>query len=152
MEEGIKFGEVGGFSLYGREGYNRKGDFSRDLSLTKSEAKDFLPTEVKGQFKIWDVVIGGRMFRVSLEGKWNPVGKLDLMLNGKYEEQGLCDFMANSPEEVQEMIHANPAKMAVELKSIWKELKKLPGYSGLEFPEGYSEESDLLADLNDIGL
>ena len=151
-EEGIRFGKVGGFSVYGRDGYNQKGDFSKDLSLSKSEAKDFLPTEVKGKFQLWDVAIGGRIFRVSVEGKWNPVGKLDLMLNGNSDEKELCSFMANSPEEVQEMIYANPAKMAVELKSIWKELKKLPGYSELEFPEGHSKEADLLADLNDIGL
>jgi hypothetical protein len=152
IEEGIKFGKVGGFSLYGGGVYNQKGNTSRDLSLSKSEAKDFLPTEVKGQFQLWDVSIGGRIFRVSIEGKWNPVGKLDLMLNGNSDEKELCSFMANSPEEVQEMIDSNPSKMAIEFKSIWKDVKKLPGYEGLHFPESHSQEADLVSDLTNIGL
>jgi hypothetical protein len=74
------------------------------------------------------------------------------MINGNYEEQGLCSFMADSPEEVQEMIYANPSKMVFELKSIWKKLKKIPGYSLLEFPESHSQDADLVSDLTDIGL
>jgi hypothetical protein len=150
-EEGIRFGKVGGFSLYGKDGYNQKGDFSKDLSLSKSEAKDFLPTEVKGKFQLWDVEIGGRIFGVSIEGKWNPIGKLDLMINGKPEEKQLAVLFL-SPEEIQTLIDSDPIKMAVELKPFWKNLKKNPEFSKVKFPEGHSKEADLLADLNDIGL
>jgi hypothetical protein len=118
---------------------------------SKSEAKDFLPTEVKGKFQLWDVEIGGRIFGVSIEGKWNPIGKLDLMINGKPEEKQLAVLFL-SPEEIQILIDSDPIKMAVELKPFWKNLKKNPEFSKVKFPEGHSKEADLLADLNDIGL
>jgi hypothetical protein len=42
--------------------------------------------------------------------------------------------------------------MAVELKEIWKTLKKTPGYEKLKFPPEHSEEAEMLADLAEIGL
>jgi hypothetical protein len=42
--------------------------------------------------------------------------------------------------------------MAVDLKGVWKALKGVPGYEKLKFPPEYSEEAEMLADLDDIGL
>jgi hypothetical protein len=147
IEEGIKFGNVGGFSLYG----NHKNSTSKDLSLTQSEARDFLPTEVKREFRLANIKIDGIDFKVSIEGKWNPEGKKDLLMNGKPEEKQLVVLLF-SPEEIQTLVDLDPIKMAVALKPFWKNIKKNPEFSEVKFPEGHSKEADLLSDLNDVGL
>lgn len=155
MKEGVKFGKVKEFYLISHLPYNRISSSSGypGISLSIAEAKDFLPTDVEGEFRLWHVSIGGETFNIKIEEKWNPVGKLDLLLNGTPEEKRLAFMCFDAPpDEIQRAIDSNPSKMAIELKTIWKDLKKLPGYEGLHFPESYSQEADLLADLNDIGL
>jgi hypothetical protein len=153
LEEGVKFGKVGDFSLTGEFPYNHKSNAPEDnLSLSIEEAKEFLPTDSEGNFRLHRVKIGNYTFSINIEKKWNPAGKLDLMINGTPEEKRLASMLFNTPEEIQEMIDSNPSEMADSLKSIWKEIRKLPGYEGLHFPESHSKGADLLADLDDIGL
>jgi hypothetical protein len=154
MEEGVKFGKVKEFSLTGYVPYNQIAPASEyGLSMSIDEAKEFLPTDVKEEFKLWDVSIGGESFRITLKGKWNTEGKLDLIANGTPEEKMLVSMVFNAPsEEIQTMIDSDPSKMAILLKPIWKDLKKIPGYEGLNFPESHSQEADLVADLTGIGL
>lgn len=153
MQEGVKFGKVKEFSLTGYVPYNQIVPSSEyGLSMSIDEAKEFLPTDVKGEFQLWDVSIGRESFRITLKEKWNPIGKLDLMINGTPDEKKIASMLVNSPEEIQAMIDSDPSKMAIEFKGIWKEVKKLPGYEGLNFPESHSQEADLVADLTGIGL
>jgi hypothetical protein len=154
LDEGVKFGKVGDFSLTGEFPYNQKSFRVEDdnLSLTIEEAKEFLPTDSEGNFRLHRVRIGNYPFSINIERKWNPVGKLDLMINGTSEEKRLASMLVNTPEEIQEMIDSDPTEMAVALKSIWNDLKRSPEYKDLKFPDKYSKGADLLSDLTDIGL
>lgn len=153
-EEGIKFGKVGDFSLTGDFPYNRvSNEAGQPLYLTVEEAKEFLPTDVEGDFILYRVRIGDYTFNnITIKEKWNPIGKLDLMINGVSWEKKLATMLANTPEEIQEMIDSDPSKMVIGFKRIWKDVKKLPGYERLHFPESHSQEADLVSDLTDIGL
>ena len=55
-------------------------------------------------------------------------------------------------EGIQKMINEKPEKMAVLLKSVWKKIKSIPKFSGLEYPEGFGDKADLISDLDVIGL
>jgi hypothetical protein len=82
---------------------------------------------------------------------WTPEGKLEILKTGTEAAKTLISTII-SPEALQQQIDENPASMAVELKEIWKTLKKTPGYEKLKFPPEYSEEAEMLSDLGEIGL
>jgi hypothetical protein len=84
-------------------------------------------------------------------GNWTLEGKLEILKIGTEAAKTLISTII-SPEVIQQRIDENPASMAVELKEIWKTLKKTPGYEKLKFPPEYSEEAETLADLAEIGL
>jgi hypothetical protein len=82
---------------------------------------------------------------------WTLEGKLEILKTGSKAAKSLIATIL-SPEALQQQIDGNPVRMAVELKGVWKTLKKTPGYEKLKFPPEYSEEAETLADLEDIGL
>jgi hypothetical protein len=95
--------------------------------------------------------IGGQFYCTEFICQWNLEEKLKILTTGKPEARALI-ATALPPKHLQKWINKNPIRAAVDLKGIWKTLKSDPKYANLKFPEGHSEEADLLADLNDIGL
>jgi hypothetical protein len=83
--------------------------------------------------------------------KWTLEKKLEVLKEGSAEDKALI-ATAISPEALQQQIDENPIGMAVDLKGVWKTLKRIPGYEKLKFPPEYSEEAETLSDLEDIGL
>jgi hypothetical protein len=83
--------------------------------------------------------------------KWTLEGKLEILKNGSVEDKALIATII-SPEVIQQRIDENPTGMAVDLKGVWKALKRIPGYEKLKFPPEYSEEAETLSDLADVGL
>jgi hypothetical protein len=83
--------------------------------------------------------------------KWTLEEKLRIIKGGSEAAKALI-ATAISPEALQQQIDENPIGMAVDLKGVWKTLKRIPGYEKLKFPPEYSEEAETLADLEDIGL
>jgi hypothetical protein len=53
---------------------------------------------------------------------------------------------------IQNYIDENPEKMAVLLNPVWKKIKSMDQFKGLQFPENISREVDMMSDLHDIGL
>ena len=84
-------------------------------------------------------------------GNWTLEGKLEILKTGTEAAKTLISTII-SPEALQKQIDENPTSMAVDLKGVWKTLKKTPGYEKLKFPPEYSEEAETLADLAEIGL
>ena len=82
---------------------------------------------------------------------WTLEGKLEILKTGTEAAKTLISTII-SPEALQKQIDENPTSMAVDLKGVWKTLKKTPGYEKLKFPPEYSEEAETLADLAEIGL
>jgi hypothetical protein len=84
-------------------------------------------------------------------GNWTLEGKLEILKIGTEAAKTLISTII-SPEALQKQIDENPTGMAVDLKGVWKTLKGIPGYEKLKFPPEYSEEAEMLSDLDDIGL
>jgi hypothetical protein len=82
---------------------------------------------------------------------WTLEGKLEILKEGSEATKSLISTIL-SPEAIQQQIDENPVRMAVELKGVWKTLKRMPGYEKLKFPPEHSEEAEMLSDLDDIGL
>jgi hypothetical protein len=82
---------------------------------------------------------------------WTLEWKLEI-LKGKSEAAKTLIATSIPPEDLQQMIDENPTGMAFDLKGVWKDLKRVPGYEKLKFPPEYSEEAEMLSDLDDIGL
>ena len=93
---------------------------------------------------------GYRTFKET--GSWIPYYiKLDLEYSGKgfFTEEFILKKI--NPEKTQKFINEFPEKAAVLLIP-WLKRKKDPRYDGLKFPESLKGETDLLSDLEDVGL
>ena len=94
--------------------------------------------------------------KIVSDGIYFPVTSYYAPRDGKEAEatQLQRDFVITSlpPDALQSLIDQNPSKMIFALKSVWNDLKKIPEYKGLKFPDEHAKDSDLVSDLTDIGL
>jgi len=80
------------------------------------------------------------------------------------EESMFNDFITTivKPEQLQQAIDKDPAKIAFDLKSVWKKLKDAKKYEKVKYPDDFENYKctdgqetnlpDLLSDLDKIGL
>jgi len=93
---------------------------------------------------------GYRMFKET--GSWVPYYiKLDLDYSDKefFTEEFILEKL--DPIKIQKFINEFPEK-AVAMIIPWIKTRKGPRYDGLKFPENLKKETDLLSDLEDVGL
>jgi hypothetical protein len=94
--------------------------------------------------------------KIVSDGIYFPVTSYYSHRDGKTAEatQLQRDFVVTSlpPDALQSLIDQNPSKMIFALKSIWNDLKKIPEYKDVKFPDDHAEDADLVSDLTDIGL
>lgn len=90
------------------------------------------------------------------DGIYFPITSYYSPRDGKTAEatQLQRDFVITSlpPDALQSLIDQNPSKMIFALKSVWNDLKKIPEYKDLKFPDEHAKDADLVSDLTDIGL
>ena len=93
---------------------------------------------------------GYRTFKET--GSWVPYYiKLDLEYSDKefFTEEFILEKL--DPIKIQKFINEFPEK-AVAMIIPWIKTRKGPRYDGLKFPESLRSETDLLSDLEDVGL
>jgi hypothetical protein len=82
---------------------------------------------------------------------WTLEGQLEILETGTPAAKALIATII-SPEALQSRIDANPEGAAIELKSVWADLKSRPEYKTLKWPRGLESDINLLNDLDGVGL
>jgi hypothetical protein len=102
------------------------------------------PKTIKGLFACMGISVPPK--------DWNPEGMIEILpiLQEEKERRMLAELIP--AEDLQHKINLNPEKMAMTLKSIWKEISQNPKYKGVNFPEDLKQEVDILSNLDRVGF
>ncbi len=85
------------------------------------------------------------------EGEWNPKGWLKVLKHGSPEAQNLVLTLLPA-EALNKEIAKDPAGMIMKLKPIWNDRFFKKTRAKLVWPKGYSDDADLVGDLDDVGF
>ncbi len=138
------------------------GEFN--CRVNKLTSLEGAPQEVGGNFRCYDnkltslegapQVVGGDFwcneFKLT-EGEWNPKGWLKVLKHGSPEAQNLVLTLLPA-EALNKEIAKDPAGMIMKLKPIWNDRFFKKTRAKLVWPKGYSDDADLVGDLDDVGF
>ncbi len=85
------------------------------------------------------------------KGDWNPKGWLKVLKHGSPEAQNLVLTLLPA-EALNKEIAKDPAGMIMELKPILNDRFFKKTRAKLVWPKGYSDDADLVGDLDDVGF
>jgi hypothetical protein len=83
--------------------------------------------------------------------EWNIKGWLDVLKTGTLAARSLILTLI-SPEALNKQIARDPAGMIMELKPVWNDKSFKEIRAKLVWPKGYSDDADLVGDLDDVGF
>jgi len=101
------------------------------------------PQKIGGQFESDAFVL--------TEGDWNLKGWLKVLQEGSPEAQKLILTLL-PVEALNKEIARDPAGMTIKLKGVWNDESFKETRSKLVWPKGYSDDADLVGDLDDVGF
>jgi hypothetical protein len=116
------------------------GFYCEDNNLTSLVGA---PQEVSRSF-------GCDAFELS-EGDWNLRSWLKVLQDGSPEAQKLILTLLPA-EALNKEIVRDPAGMTMKLKGVWNDETFKETRSKLVWPKGYSDDADLVGDLDDVGF
>ncbi len=90
-------------------------------------------------------------FEIS-EGDWNLRGWLHLLGSQFSPKASSLVSTLISPEDLNKEIAKDPAGMAMKLKGVWNDEVFKKTRAKLVWPKGYSDDADLVGDLDDVGF
>jgi hypothetical protein len=98
--------------------------------------------------------VGGKFYCDAFElkrGEWNLEGWLKVMQEGSPKAQKLISTIL-SAETLNKEIEKDPAGMIMKLKGVWNHEVFKKTRAKLVWPRGYSDDADLVGDLDDVGF
>ena len=167
--EGVKFGKVSGDfwchenKLTSLAGAPQEVRWDFDCGRNKLASLAGAPQKVDGDFncernELTSLAgapqeVGG-WFRCDAftlwNGEWNLEGWLKVLQEGSPEAQNLISTILS--EYLNKEIARDPAGMIMKIKEVWKDESFKKTRSKLVWPKGYSDDADLVGDLDDVGF
>jgi len=83
--------------------------------------------------------------------EWNIKGWLDVLKTGTLAARSIILTLI-SPEALNKQIAKDPAGMIMKLKPVWNDENFKEIRAKLVWPKGYSDDADLVGDLDDVGF